>query len=137
MKTFAGFVAAGAYDKICNEGKLTTQPPDKSNLYWYGNQNAIVALLAAPMRRRFPQDTVEDGVARLVKLREVISAKSRDVLKAEGCDSAKAQHMAKGLKLFTTVPPWKIHALIEKDVAAQGGEMTILTEEEEKVSPPD
>jgi hypothetical protein len=131
---FTNFVAAQAYDETCNGGKITTVPPQKDkNIYWYGNQQVLAALMAAPLKRRHPKDTVEEGVKRLLNARDRIAARSRALLARQGCASAEAAHMGKALQMFVMLPPWQLQGMIAGEVKKQGGTMTRLTDEENRV----
>lgn len=128
MSTFANFVAAQTYDGSCAAGKITKTPPSKDvNIYWYGNQQTLVAMLGATIKRRYPNKTVEEGVEHLLKVQSKIADKSKLILDGKGCSSPEAAHMGKLLQMFTKTPPFVLHGMIVKEVERQGGSMTELT----------
>jgi hypothetical protein len=135
LEVFSGFSTAQAYDKICNEGKITQQEPNGDNLYWYGNMQILPALVAAPMIRRNPDMPPEEGAQRLLKIQQQIMSKGSEILQKEGCDSEKAKKMEKQLELFRATPPWVIMKIITQKVENEGGTMTQLTNEENKITP--
>ncbi len=138
MGMFANFVAAEAYDRICNGGKIAGISPTKDlNIYWHGNQQTLVALIAAPMKRRHPGDSVEDAVRRLKKIQNKIATKSQSILSEKGCDSAKASHMKKILEMFVKIPPWGLSSMVAEQVKKKGGTMTELTAEENRLFTPE
>ncbi len=134
---FTNIITAETYDKMCNSGEIVTKRPTKDlNINWYGNQQTIVALIAAPMRRRFPKDTPDKSLERILEIRGNIASKSQSLLEDRGCDSPEAIRMGKILDLYTKMPPWSLHSMILEEVKKRGGVMTELTEEEQKLPNP-
>lgn len=96
----------------------------------------IVAMLAAPLRVRHPKDTVEEGVARLQSVQKKIETKARETLTEQGCDSEMASNMARSLDSFVKTPPWVLYSGLAAEIKKQGGTLTQLTEEQNKIPPP-
>ena len=135
LGVFTNFVAAQTYDEQCNTQAIANgSPEDKEFVYWHGNQQIIVMMISAPMKRRHPSDTVGEGVERLTKIKDKVIAKARSILSDKGCASPEADRMKAALKTFTEMPPWILHSKITEEILQKGGTITVLTDEENEVS---
>lgn len=135
MATLVSMAGAKTYDEVCNDSKIAKAKPDEeAGALWLGNRQVLAFLIAAPMKIHNPQDTVEQGVKRLLDAEDKISGNAKAVLKKDGCKSERAQKMEKALKTFTTMPPPVLQKIITEKVERDGGKMTVLPDELNQVT---
>ena len=117
---FINIVTAETFDRLCQDGKVAKAQGEGH--YLYENLYALGGRLGALMQQRTPDESAEEAADRLMALRDATAVETKDMIAADGCDSAKAAEMAAALERYNAAEPKTLDALIDKELVNQHGE---------------
>lgn len=130
MQAFVTYYGALAYDEVCNgtDPKSRYDFGQQQNVMLFGNQNMLAARVGGLWHVRYPERSVDDGVKHLLAIKNKIEAKTKEILKAEGCTSEKSKSFTVGYDFYSKNNPGVIFATLDKEIVKRGGKVTSIQE---------